>query len=115
MKGINGFAQAILAATPLAAIILYFTLSGQQQVRTDQQKMEVTKEIATERFDLEFDALNQELSGTPMTEKEKAERLEKIDELETKKEKWDQKFDAEFEKTEADLKELRKALAEDEE
>lgn len=47
MKGVAG---AILAATPLAAIVLYFALSGNQQVRVDQQRIETSSASPRKAF-----------------------------------------------------------------
>lgn len=107
MKGIAG---AILAATPLAALVLYFALSGQQQVRTDQQRHEVNQKIEKAKFDLEFDQMNREISGQAMSVKEKAERQAVIDALKDKADTWDRRFDAEFEQADKELSELKAAL-----
>ena len=111
MKG-NGIAAAIFAAVPMAAIILYFALSGQQQVRTDQQRHEVRQEIEAEKFDLEFDQMNRDINGEPMTAEEVAQRKEKIAKLKEEADQWDKRFDAEFQQMDEEMADLKKAIEE---
>lgn len=113
MKKGNGFASAILAATPLAAIILYFALSGQQQVRTDQERHEAKQKIEEAKFDLEFDQMSSDIAGKPMTPEEIAKRKETIAKLKEKADKWDKRFDSEFKKMDEEMAELKKAIEED--
>lgn len=109
MKGVAG---AILAATPLAALVLYFALSGQQQVRTDQQRHEVKQQIEEAKFDLEFEQMSRDMSGQPMTSGELAKKQAVIEELKNKAEGWDRRFDAEFDQADKELAELKAALEE---
>lgn len=111
MKG-NGIAAAIFAAVPLAVIILYFALSGQQQVRTDQQRHEVRQELEAEKFDLEFDLMNRGINGEPMTTEEVAQRKEKIAKLKEKADQWDKRFDSEFQQMDEEMADLKKAIEE---
>lgn len=106
----KGVASAILAATPLAALILYFALSGQQQVRTDQQRIEVNQRIEAAQFDLEFEQMNRDISNQPMTEAELAKKKAEIEALKKKAETWDSRFDAEFEQMDKELGELKAAI-----
>lgn len=106
----KGVASAILAATPLAALILYFALSGQQQVRTDQQRIEINQRIETAKFDLEFEQMSRDISNRPMTAEEVAIRQAHIEELKKKADTWETRFDAEFEQMDRELGELRAAL-----
>jgi hypothetical protein len=112
-KGMNGFAQAILAATPIAAILLYFVMTGQQQVRTDQQVRDVKQDIAMTEFDLAFDKMNNEIDGTEMTPEELAAYQEKLKQLKLKQTAWEQQFDKEFEDMEKDLLKLKEAFKEE--
>tara|TARA_Y100000782_G_scaffold115582_1_gene160812 strand:- start:6502 stop:6861 length:360 start_codon:yes stop_codon:yes gene_type:complete len=106
----KGVASAILAATPLAALILYFALSGQQQVRTDQQRVEVKQQIEAAQFDLEFEQMSRDISNKPMTAEELAKKKAVIEALKKKSETWDSRFDAEFEQMDKELAELKSAL-----
>lgn len=106
----KGVASAILAATPLAALILYFALSGQQQVRTDQQRVEVKQQIEAAQFDLEFEQMSRDISNKPMTAEELAKKKAEIEALKKKAETWDNRFDAEFEQMDKELAELKSAL-----
>lgn len=106
----KGFGAAILAATPLAAIILYFALSGQQQVRTDQQRHEIKQEIDTAKFDLEFDQASRDLDRNPMSQSEIDARKSEIATLEKKAENWDRRFDEEFKQMDEDMVNLKKAI-----
>ncbi len=106
----KGVASAILAATPLAALILYFALSGQQQVRTDQQRVEVKQQIEAAQFDLEFEQMSRDITNKPMTAEELANKKAEIEALKKKAETWDNRFDAEFEQMDKELAELKSAL-----
>jgi hypothetical protein len=109
MKGIAGI---ILAATPLAAIILYFALFGQQQVRTEQVKHEAKQQVEEAKFDLEFEQMNREMSGNPMTPQEIAERQKEIDGHKQKAAAIEQRNSSLEAQSDADLKELRQAMEE---
>ena len=106
----NGVAQAILAATPLAALILYFALSGQHQVQVDQQRLESKQELDEAVFDLEFKQANSEITGKPISVKELEQREHVIVVLKDKVKSWDREFDAEMERMDDDLDQLKEAL-----
>lgn len=108
----NGWVQAILAATPLAGIILYFTLSGQQQVRTDQQRSQVKQEINNAEFDRDFERMNADISGTTLSQEREEQHQQKIDALEAKAGQWDNTFDQQFEKMDGEMADLEKAMKE---
>ncbi|WP_020405260.1 hypothetical protein [Hahella ganghwensis] len=108
----KGVFAAIFAAIPLTGLILYFALTGQQQVRTDQQRHEVRQEIEAEKFDLEFDQMSRDINGEPMTPEEIAKRKEKIAKLKEKADQWDKRFDAEFQQMDEEMADLKKAIEE---
>lgn len=107
MSGISG---VILAATPLAGIILYFALSGNQQVRVDQQKVESNLKVEAAKFDLDFDLANHDISNTQMSPKELAGRKAEIAKLQTESDRWNDKFDKSFEAADSDLSDLKEAI-----
>lgn len=109
MKGVAG---AILAATPLAAIVLYFALSGNQQVRVDQQRIETSFKIDNAEFDLEFDIANREISNNPMTKKEYSNRKSEIEVLKSSADRWNKRFDEDFKNMDSELAELKEAINE---
>ncbi|MFN4186938.1 MAG: hypothetical protein ACK4FN_02805 [Acinetobacter johnsonii] len=109
MKGLSG---GVLAATPLALIILYFALSGQQLVRTDQQRVEIKQQIDESKFDLEFEKLSSEISGKPMTADAISKKEEEITELRKKSGVLDERLEAELKKAEQELAELKAAIEE---
>ena len=103
----NGIAQAILAVTPLAALVLYFALSGQKQVRTDQQLHDVKQEIEETQFDIEFELMSQEISGNPADSDKLASKQTKLNALKKKEDAWERQFDAEFQKQSEELDQLK--------
>lgn len=109
MKGVAG---AILAATPLAAIVLYFALSGNQQVRVDQQRLETNFKIDNAEFDLEFDIANREISNKPMSTNEYAKRKAEIEALKSSADRWNKRFDEDFDQMDSELAELKEAINE---
>jgi hypothetical protein len=109
MKGIAG---VILAATPLALIVLYYALSGGQQVRVDQQRMQTDFKVIDAKFDLEFDLANREIDKKPMAPEELAKRKTEIAKLENDWKKWEERFDGDFAKMDAELEELKGAINE---
>lgn len=109
MKGLAG---VILAATPLAAVVLYFALSGNQQVRVDQQRIESNFKVDNAKFDLEFDVASREISGDPMSAEEKGERVKQINGLQANADKWNQRFDEDFAQMDTELAELKEAFNE---
>lgn len=109
MKGLAG---VILAATPLAALVLYFALSGNQQVRVDQQRIESNFEVDNAKFDLEFDIASREISKNPMSTEEKQERVKEIDQLSNEADRWNNRFDEDFAQMDAELAELKEAFNE---
>lgn len=107
MKGIAG---VLLAATPLAILVLYFALTGQKQIQIDQKQHEIKVDIDNAKFDLEFEALTGSIQGKPLTEKYIVDKKSKIAELEKKKDEWNNAFDAEFKKSSEELNELKDAI-----
>jgi len=107
MKGIAGI---LLAATPLAALILYFALAGQQQVRNDQVTHETKQVVDEAKFDLEFEKANREISGKPMTTEEIEAKQKAIDELSNQAKEVSKKSEQINAQSEADLKDLRSAM-----
>lgn len=71
--------QALLITAPLAALVLFFALTGKEEVKNDQRVQEATQTLKEQAFDDEFsDAWN----GEPGSKVRKA-RQENIAELKT--------------------------------
>lgn len=71
--------QALLITAPLAALVLFFALTGKEEVKNDQRVQEATQTLKEQQFDNEFqDAWN----GEPGSKVRKA-RQENIAELKT--------------------------------
>ncbi|AKH70902.1 hypothetical protein IMCC21906_03265 (plasmid) [Spongiibacter sp. IMCC21906] len=118
----NGIAQAILAATPLAGLVLYFALSGQQEVKVEQKRYDVGHEIQQKEFDLEFQEMRQAIAGSSSSEEDLARWEEKSHQIEQDlaslredKADIDSTYDVSFQQKEVELKQLRAALEMDKE
>ena len=71
--------QALLITAPLAALVLFFALTGKEEVKNDQRVQEATQTLKEQQFDNEFsDAWN----GEPGS-KVRLQRQENIAELKT--------------------------------
>ena len=69
--------HGLLIATPLAALVLFFSLTGKEEVKNDQRVLEATHTLEKQQFDDEFsDAWN----GEPGAKIRKA-RQESVAEL----------------------------------
>ena len=108
----KGLAQVILAATPLALIILYYSLSGQEQVRTDQVVQEAKQVVQEASFDLEFERMQRSIMDNPMTEDEIRKRIAEIEKIKSDAEKLGKKMDQKWQQSQSELDELRQALKE---
>jgi biopolymer transport protein ExbB/TolQ len=113
----NGIAQAILAATPLAGLVLYFALSGQQEVKVDQKRYEVNHEIQQGEFDLEFVKIFQALADQDASEEERAKGMKKVSDMELEiaalkeeEKHFETVYDAQYKNKEKELEQLRSAL-----
>jgi len=111
--GMKGIGAALLAAAPLAAVVLYFSLSGQQEIKTEQRQQDVHQRVEEAKFDLEFERMSKEISGETLTPEKEAERLAEIDKLRKDAADLDAKAAKEQAKAEQDLAELEAAFAEE--
>ena len=98
--------HGLLIVTPLAAIILFFSLSGKEEIKQEQRVHQATQKLDQQKFDNDFaDAWNHQPPGT--IEK----RQGKISELEAEVTKAKAKrdgLDKEFDDLHADMKQTIK-------
>ncbi|GHY14940.1 hypothetical protein VCSRO163_2832 [Vibrio cholerae] len=107
----------IIISCPITAIIIYFALSGRQEVLIQQKTHEVQQQIRSEEFQrnfskawTEFDPLNQHDKTTiSVDDAERDERIKKLKKLRSQLEASDSQS---MDSLEADLAEMRKALKE---
>lgn len=107
----------IIISCPITAIIIYFALSGRQEVLIQQKTHEVQQQIRSEEFQrnfskawTEFDPLNQHDKATiSVDDAERDERIKKLKKLRSQLEASDSQS---MDSLEADLAEMRKALKE---
>lgn len=107
----------IIISCPITAIIIYFTLSGRQEVLIQQKTHEVQQQIRSEEFQRNFskawtelDPLNQHDKTTiSVDDAERDERIKKLKKLRSQLEASDSQS---MDSLEADLAEMRKALKE---
>ncbi|EGR4373099.1 hypothetical protein DDM70_12020 [Vibrio cholerae] len=107
----------IIISCPITAIIIYFALSGRQEVLIQQKTHEVQQQIRSEEFQrnfskawTEFDPLNQHDKTTnSVDDAERDERIKKLKKLRSQLEASDSQS---MDSLETDLAEMRKALKE---
>lgn len=107
----------IIISCPITAIIIYFALSGRQEVLIQQKTHEVQQQIRSEEFQrnfskawTEFDPLNQHDKTTiSVDDAERDERIKKLKKLRSQLEASDSQS---MDSLEADLAEMRQALKE---
>ncbi|HDG1607057.1 hypothetical protein V5H10_13455 [Vibrio cholerae] len=107
----------IIISCPITAIIIYFALSGRQEVLIQQKIHEVQQQIRSEEFQrnfskawTEFDSLNQHDKTTISVDD--AERDERIKKLKKLRSQLEASSGESMDNFEADLVEMRKALKE---
>jgi TolA-binding protein len=71
--------HGLLVVTPLAALVLFFALTGKEEVKNDQRVQEATQTLKEQKFDNEFDDA---WNGKP-SKKVQAERNQNVAELKT--------------------------------
>ncbi|ENM3824442.1 hypothetical protein AB5A11_002155 [Vibrio cholerae] len=107
----------MIISCPITAIIIYFALSGRQEVLIQQKTHEVQQQIRSEEFQrnfskawTEFDRLNQhDKAALSVDDAERDERIKKLKKLRSQLEASDSHS---MDSLEADLAEMRKALKE---
>lgn len=90
----KSFFQALLVATPLAAIILFFSLQGKEEIKAEQHLQQAGQALQEEKFDADFDNF-----VAPPRPAQAVKRAEKVAGLEADVKKAKQKrdgLDAEF-------------------
>ena len=107
----------IIISCPITAIIIYFALSGRQEVLIQQKTHEVQQQIRSEEFQrnfskawAEFDPLNQHNKAT--TSVDDAERDERIKKLKKLRSQLEAANNESMDDLKGDLAEMRKALKE---
>lgn len=114
----------IAISMPLTAIIVYFALSGRQEVAVQQKAHEVQQKIQSEEFRRDFAQAWHDFDNPPTAEeqaaKEKAfaarqaEREARISRLEKQREALSGDMDLMFEQLDSDMEDMRAALRESE-
>lgn len=92
MKGIF---QALLIATPLAGLVLFFALSGKEEIKQEQRIQQATQKLDAQKFDDDFaDAWNQQPPGTIEKRRGKVAELEaEVTKATAKRDALDKEFD----------------------
>ncbi len=106
----KGLAQTLLAVTPLAFIILYFSLSQQKQIQIEQKSFEAVQEVEEAKFNKEFAEMSAEIRGLPLSEEKKAILEEEIKKKKKKLDKWETEFDKQFKESDKALEILREEI-----
>ncbi|ANZ08770.1 hypothetical protein BS055_RS12720 [Vibrio parahaemolyticus] len=107
----------IIIACPLTALVIYFALSGRQEVLIQQKKHEVQQQLRSEEFQRnfsrawsEFDQPSQhEMALLSSEAAEREARIEKLKQLRSNIEAFDNES---FGNLQDDLREMKKALQE---
>ena len=112
----------IAISMPLTAIILYFALSGRQEVVVQQKAHEVQQQIQSEEFRRDFAQAWHDLDNPPTAEEQaaqektfaarQAERQARISRLEQQREALSGDMDLMFEQLDSDMEDMRAALRE---
>ncbi len=91
----KGIFHALLIATPLAALILFFTLTGKEEVKQEQRLQQATHELDKQKFDDDFaDAWNHLPPGEIEKRKGKVKELEaEVAKATAKRNSLDKEFD----------------------
>lgn len=94
--------HALLIATPIAAIVLFFALTGKEEIKQEQRLQQATQKLDEQKFDNDFaDAWNAQPPGAIEKRTGKVAELEA--EVATAKAKRDG-LDKEFDEMHSDMK-----------
>ena len=91
----KGIFHALLIATPLAAIVLFFSLTGKEEVKQEQRLQQATQKLEEQKFDNDFaDAWNQQPPGAIEKREGKVKELEtEVAKATAKRDALDKEFD----------------------
>lgn len=99
--------HGILIVTPMAALILFFSLQNKEEIKADQRVHDAQQAVTTQKFDNEFDDA---WNGKAST-KEKRERAKKLEELKVQVDKAKAKRDGLDEMFDQNSKDFRDAMS----
>lgn len=87
--------HGLLIATPLAALVLFFALSGKEEIKQEQRIQQATQKLDAQKFDDDFaDAWNQQPPGVIEKRKGKVAELEaEVAKATAKRDSLDKEFD----------------------
>ena len=91
----KGIFHGLLIATPLAALVLYFSLAGKEEVKQEQHLQQAVQELDKQKFDDEFaDAWKKPPPGTAEKRKARISQLETdVAHARARRDGLDQEFD----------------------
>lgn len=110
----KNFLLGIFVTVPLTALVLYFALSGRQEVLIQQHRHEIQHELDKEIFDRDFQAAWERFDATPSRQAQSAEaqaRDARIAELRKRREHFDREFDQAWKRLDTELSDMREAMA----
>lgn len=105
----KGFLGGLFVAAPLTAFIVMLTMGGQQEVRTQQERMQTQQRIDELEFDQDFDRA----FGSDTQDKTER-RSQELAEAREQKEMLDESWEKQFSDLDRQLDDMRGALAEQE-
>jgi septal ring factor EnvC (AmiA/AmiB activator) len=87
--------HGLLIATPLAALVLFFSLTGKEEVKQEQRLQQASQKLEEQKFDNDFaDAWNQQPPGAIEKRAGKVKELEaEVAKATAKRDSLDKEFD----------------------
>lgn len=102
----GGILKILAFTAPVAAILLWFSLQGQEEIKVEQQIEKIDQQIEKENFDAEFSAAWNSAGGKSQLPRNES----KVAELKKKKAALEQQSESLNVQSNQDMSDLRQAL-----